>query len=107
MASAPSPVATARQLWPYSAFTAAYFAHAGFFGPFLPLWLKDMGLGILVISLLTSVQSAFDSAYPQLGAYFRAIVRDRWIESEKRPNKRGGAFLTGSPVTMEPTIEQT
>lgn len=56
MAGAPSPVATARQLWPYSAFTAAYFAHAGFFGPFLPLWLKDMGLGILVISLLTSVQ---------------------------------------------------
>ena len=56
---------------------------------------------------VAAVQSAFDSAYPQLGAYFRGIVRDRWIESEKRPNKRGGAFLTGSPVTKQERIYMT
>jgi oligoendopeptidase F len=53
------------------------------------------------------VQSAFDAAYPRLGNYFRSIVRRRWIESEKRPNKRGGAFLTGSPLTLEERIYMT
>ncbi|MEY4735928.1 MAG: hypothetical protein RL302_247 [Pseudomonadota bacterium] len=43
---------------PFAAFTAAYCAHAGFFNPFLPLWLKDLGYSIVVISLLTAVQSA-------------------------------------------------
>jgi PPP family 3-phenylpropionic acid transporter len=46
-----------RQLLPFAALTASYCAHAGFFGPFLPLWLKDFGLSLVVISLLTSVQS--------------------------------------------------
>lgn len=40
-----------------SVFSAAYFAHAGFFNPFLPLWLKELGLGLVVISALTAVQS--------------------------------------------------
>jgi PPP family 3-phenylpropionic acid transporter len=47
-----------RQLVPFAALSATYFAHIGFFNPYLPLWLKDMGLGLLAISLLTSVQSA-------------------------------------------------
>jgi PPP family 3-phenylpropionic acid transporter len=42
----------------YAALTAAYCTHAGFFNPFLPLWLKDLGLSIAVISVLTAVQSA-------------------------------------------------
>ncbi len=29
----------------------------GFFNPYLPLWLKELGFPILVISLLTSMQS--------------------------------------------------
>ncbi len=37
--------------------SATYFAHIGFFNPYLPLWLKELGFPILVISLLTSVQS--------------------------------------------------
>ncbi|HSV55327.1 MAG TPA: MFS transporter [Burkholderiaceae bacterium] len=46
-----------RQLLPFAALSAAYFAHIGFFNPYLTLWLKDLGLPILVISLLASVQS--------------------------------------------------
>ncbi|HSV45668.1 MAG TPA: MFS transporter [Ramlibacter sp.] len=56
MAAAPGPHA-ARQAVPFAALSAAYFAHIGFFNPYLPLWLKDLGLPIVVISLLTSVQS--------------------------------------------------
>ncbi len=47
-----------KQLLPFAAMSAAYFAHIGFFNPYLPLWLKDMGLGLLAISVLTSVQAA-------------------------------------------------
>lgn len=46
-----------RALVPFAALTATYFAHIGFFNPYLPLWLKSLGLPIVVISLLTSVQS--------------------------------------------------
>ena len=44
-------------LLPFAALSACYFAHIGFFNPYLPLWLKDLGFPIVVISLLTSVQS--------------------------------------------------
>jgi len=47
-----------RALLPFAALSASYFAHIGFFNPYLPLWLKDMGLGLVAISLLTSVQAA-------------------------------------------------
>jgi len=45
------------QLVPFAALSATYFAHIGFFNPYLPLWLKHLGLPIVVISLLASVQS--------------------------------------------------
>lgn len=47
-----------RQLVPFAALSASYFAHIGFFNPYLPLWLKELGYGIFAISLLTSVQAA-------------------------------------------------
>jgi PPP family 3-phenylpropionic acid transporter len=47
-----------RQLVPFAALSATYFAHIGFFNPYLPLWLKDLGFSLFAISLLTSVQSA-------------------------------------------------
>src|SRR5829696_8414731 len=53
----PGEVAGARQLVPFAALSATYFAHIGFFNPYLPLWLKSLGLPITVISLLASVQS--------------------------------------------------
>ena len=46
-----------RPLLPFAALSASYFAHIGFFNPYLPLWLKSLGLPLLTISVLTSVQS--------------------------------------------------
>jgi PPP family 3-phenylpropionic acid transporter len=55
---APSgPASGLRQLVPFAALSATYFAHIGFFNPYLPLWLKAQGLPIVEISLLASVQS--------------------------------------------------
>lgn len=52
------PVAGGRgHLLAFGALSASYFAHIGFFNPYLPLWLKELGLPIFAISLLTSVQS--------------------------------------------------
>ncbi|MCI4440228.1 MFS transporter [Tibeticola sp.] len=51
-------MAERRQLLPFAALSASYFAHIGFFNPYLPLWLKDLGYGLFVISVLSSVQSA-------------------------------------------------
>lgn len=56
--SAAAPPATRRQLMPFAALSASYFAHIGFFNPYLPLWLKELGYGLVTISLLISVQSA-------------------------------------------------
>jgi PPP family 3-phenylpropionic acid transporter len=47
-----------KQLLPFAAVSATYFAHIGFFNPYLPLWLKEMGFGLLAISVLTSLQAA-------------------------------------------------
>ena len=41
----------------FAGLSASYFAHIGFFNPYLPLWLQSLGLPLLTISLLTSVQS--------------------------------------------------
>ncbi len=49
---------------PYAALSASYFAHVGFFSPYLPLWLQEQGLSLLTISLLVSVQSATRLAAP-------------------------------------------
>ena len=48
----------ARQLVPFAALSASYFAHIGFFNPYLPLWLKEMGLSLVTISLMMSLQAA-------------------------------------------------
>jgi MFS transporter, PPP family, 3-phenylpropionic acid transporter len=53
-----TPRSSTRQLVPYAALSASYFAHIGFFNPYLSLWLKDLGLSLLAISLLTSIQAS-------------------------------------------------
>lgn len=50
--------AAAPRLWPYAALSAGYFAHIGFFNPYLPLWLQQLGYGVWAIGLLTALQSA-------------------------------------------------
>jgi PPP family 3-phenylpropionic acid transporter len=47
-----------RQLVPFAALSASYFAHIGFFNPYLPLWLKELGFSLLAISVLSSLQAA-------------------------------------------------
>ena len=54
MAGAPSPP---RDLWRFAALSATYFAFVGYFNPYLPLWLKELGFGPFVIGVLVSMQS--------------------------------------------------
>jgi MFS transporter, PPP family, 3-phenylpropionic acid transporter len=49
---------TRRQLLPFSALSASYFAHIGFFNPYLPLWLQELGYSLMTLSLLMIVPSA-------------------------------------------------
>lgn len=53
------------------------------------------------------VEKAFDAGYPALADYYRDIFNKRWIESEKRANKRSGAYCTGSVVTGEQRVFMT
>jgi oligoendopeptidase F len=56
---------------------------------------------------VATVEGSFRKVYPALGDYFRSMIDRRWVESEKRANKRSGAFLTGSPVIKEERIFMT
>ncbi len=51
-----------RMLVPFAAMSASYFAHIGFFNPYLSLWLKDLGYSVGVIGVLVSLQ-AFTRLY--------------------------------------------
>mgnify|MGYP002783917259 CR=1 FL=1 len=53
------------------------------------------------------VAKAFSETYPALGDYFEDLIVRRWIESEKRPGKRPGAFCTGSELTREQRVYLT
>ena len=55
-------VVSPRLLVPFAAMSASYFAHIGFFNPYLSLWLKELGYGVSVIGLLISFQ-AFTRLY--------------------------------------------
>jgi oligoendopeptidase F len=50
---------------------------------------------------------AFGSSYPKLQAYFQSMITNRWVENEERPNKRAGAFATGSSIIDEERIFMT
>lgn len=53
-----STTSTPKGLLPFGVLSAAYFAHIGFFNPYLPLWLQSLGLSLAAISVLTSIQAA-------------------------------------------------
>ena len=61
-ASNSSAAVSPRLLVPFAAMSASYFAHIGFFNPYLSLWLKDLGYSVGVIGLLISFQ-AFTRLY--------------------------------------------
>ena len=50
---------------------------------------------------------AFGALYPSFDAYARGALSRRWIESEKRGNKRPGGFCTGSVLTREERVYMT
>ena len=54
-----------------------------------------------------TVDHAFSSAYPKLGAYFREMLAQRWIEAQPRAGKRPGAFCTGSQLKREERVYMT
>ena len=56
---------------------------------------------------LDLIGRAFGALYPDLNAYARRMVELRWIESERRANKRPGGFCTGSVLTREQRIYMT
>ncbi len=53
------------------------------------------------------VARAYAEQYPALGDYFEDLIVRGWIESEKRPGKRSGAFCTGSTLTREQRVFMT
>jgi len=70
-----------RALWPFAALSAGYFAHIGFFNPYLPLWLQELGYGLWAIGLLTALQSATRMFAPYLWAWLgdRSGEPVRWL----------------------------
>lgn len=80
MTSAP-PAGQAPPLWPFAALSAGYFAHIGFFNPYLPLWLQQLGYGLWAIGLLTALQSATRVFAPYLWAWLSDRHGDplRWL----------------------------
>lgn len=54
-----------------------------------------------------TVDHAFSAAYPKLGAYFREMLANRWIEAQPRAGKRPGAFCTGSQFKHEERVYMT
>ena len=53
------------------------------------------------------VHRAFSSSYPALAEYFKHMLKKHWVESEARPNKRPGAFCTGSSHISEQRVFMT
>ncbi|WP_334133919.1 MFS transporter [Tepidimonas sp.] len=70
-----------RGLWPFAALSAGYFAHIGFFNPYLPLWLQSLGYGLWAIGLLTALQSATRLFAPYLWGWLsdRSGEPVRWL----------------------------
>ena len=50
------------------------------------------------------IDESFSSAYPELGEYFRSMLKNRWIEAEPRPKKSPGAFCSGSRWKREERV---
>lgn len=54
----PGAAPSRRTLFAFGSVSFAYFAHAGLFGTYAPLWFQSLGFSTLAIGVLASVQSA-------------------------------------------------
>jgi PPP family 3-phenylpropionic acid transporter len=100
MTPTPAPRVSRRQLVPFAALSASYFAHIGFFNPYLPLWLKSLGLSLWMIGLLTSMQAVTRVFAPYLWGW----LSDR--SGERVPLMRwcaGMALLCSIGLLFNPT----
>ena len=100
MTPTPAPLVSRRQLVPFAALSASYFAHIGFFNPYLPLWLKSLGLSLWMIGLLTSMQAVTRVFAPYLWGW----LSDR--SGERVPLMRwcaGMAFLCSIGLLFNPS----
>lgn len=92
MPTAPRADSSAAQLVPFAALSAAYFAHIGFFNPYLGLWLKSLDVPLLAIGVLASVQSFTRVFAP----YLWAAVSDRTGERVRLLRISAAAALVSS-----------
>ena len=76
------PRSPARQLVPFAALSASYFAHIGFFNPYLSLWLKDLGLAVWLIGLMLSAQSLTRTFAPYVWGWLSDQRGQRWGRRE-------------------------
>lgn len=53
------------------------------------------------------IQTAFDNAYPQLGAFFREVIANRWVDYSPRPHRRPGGFCSSTPLLRQSRIFMT
>ena len=83
----PAALPGVRQVLPFAVLTAVYCAHGALFNPYLPLWLKSLGLDVVVISVLCSVQASTRMFAP----YAWGALSDRTGERAKL--MRWGAVL--------------
>ena len=61
----------------FRSLSASYFAHIGFFNPYLSLWLKDLGLAVWLIGLMLSVQSLTRTFAPYIWGWLSDHTGDR------------------------------
>lgn len=82
-------MADRKQLLPFAALSASYFAHIGFFSIYLPLWLQELGFGLIAISVLVSAQ-----------AVTRLFAPYAWGTLSDRTGKRVQLLRFGATVAL-------
>lgn len=87
---------------------ARFFDRNGiwFFEREAPLPLKGTG-GYTWQQATDLVATAFDTDYPALADYLVSMLNRQWIDSERRPAKRPGAFCTDSALNRQQRVFMT
>ncbi len=72
-----------------------------------PLPAPDAPTGVPFADMGKLVVDAFDSFHPDLAAFARRSLEQRWVEAEPRDGKRPGGFCTDFPLTRQSRIFMT
>jgi MFS transporter, PPP family, 3-phenylpropionic acid transporter len=106
MAAPAGASAPLQGLWTFAALAAVYFGFIGYFNPYLPLWLKELGFGSLAIGLLTAVQSLTRVIAPYSWGWLsdhtgRRTLLMRWAASLGLASSLGLLLM---PQWVSPTV---